>query len=70
MFRFLVRPLAAVLAIFLLSPAISSQSLIDEGLREFEELRLRQLQTVQSDGELTAFSSDGCSGNLSRNWQL
>ncbi len=70
MFRFLVRPLAAVLAIFLLSPAISAQSLIDEGLREFEELRLRQLQTVQSDGELTAFSSDGCSGNLSRNWQL
>jgi len=47
-----------------------AQSLIDEGVREFEELRLRQLQTVQASGEPAPFSTDGCSGNLSGNWKL
>lgn len=49
---------------------INAQSLLDEGVREFEELRLRQLQTVQSNSELAPFTTDGCSGNLSQNWKL
>jgi hypothetical protein len=58
------------LTCLLAAAPVSAESLIDEGVREFEELRLRQLQTVQSEGELGAFSSDGCSANLSLNWKL
>ena len=47
-----------------------AQSLIDEGVREFEALRMRQLQSVQVDSDIAAFTSDGCSGNLSKNWEL
>jgi len=58
------------LVTLLLPGVTAADSLLDEGLREFEQLRLRQLQTVQIDGELEAFTSDGCSGNLSANWGL
>ena len=37
-------------------------------MREIEELRLRQLRSVQGQGEIKAFSTDGCSGFQSRNW--
>ena len=55
---------------FVGTPVARAQSLIDEGGREFETLRMRQLQTVQSDSDIAAFTSDGCSGNLSKNWEL
>ena len=64
-----LQALIVVLAM-LLPTVIAADSLLDEGLREFEQLRLRQLQTVQVDGELESFTSDGCSGNLSSNWGL
>ncbi len=51
-------------------PTAVAQSLFDEGLREFEELRMRQLQTVQSDSDIATFTTDGCSGSLSKNWEL
>ncbi len=70
--RILVRQivLAALLTAALTAPAASAESLLDEGMRELEELRLRQLQTVQGDGEISSFTSDGCSGNLSSSWKL
>ncbi len=49
---------------------VNAQSWVDEGAREFEELRLRQLQTVQAVSEITAFASDGCSGGQSTGWEL
>ena len=55
---------------FVGTPVAIAQSLIDEGVREFESLRMRQLQTVQSNSDIAAFISDGCSGNLSKNWEL
>ena len=55
---------------FVGTPVAIAQSLIDEGVREFESLRMRQLQTVQSNRDIAAFTSDGCSGNLSKNWEL
>ena len=58
------------LVCLLATAAASAESLLDEGVREFEELRMRQLQTVQGEGGLGAFSSDGCSANLSLNWKL
>jgi hypothetical protein len=51
------------------SPAIS-ESLVNEGFRELEELRLRQLQTVKNDGDIAPFTSDGCSGGQSQNWDF
>jgi len=68
--NFIISRILLCLAGLLLAPAVSAESLLDEGLREFEELRLRQLQTVQGDGELALFTTDGCSGNLSGNWKL
>ncbi len=41
-----------------------------EKLREFEELRLRQLKTVQSNSKIKAFITDGCSGFQSKNWAI
>ena len=58
------------LAGLLLLTAAGAESLLEEGMREFEELRLRQLQTVQEESEIAPFSTDGCSGNLSQNWKL
>jgi len=49
---------------------LDAAPLIDDGMRELERLRLRQLQTVQGAGELAAFTTDGCSGNLSSGWRL
>lgn len=47
-----------------------AQSWVQEGAREFEELRLRQLQTIQNDTTISAFTSDGCSGGQSQGWDL
>ena len=41
-----------------------------EGMREIEEFRMRQLQTVQADAEIEPFTSDGCSGNQSKSWEI
>jgi hypothetical protein len=56
------------LAGLLLPTSLTAETLIHEGVREFEELRLRQLQSVQKEGDLTPFTTDGCSGRMSRNW--
>ena len=48
----------------------SADSLLDDGLRKIEQLRLLQLMTVQSNNDLAAFTTDGCSGNLSASWRL
>ncbi|MCP4983674.1 MAG: DUF2183 domain-containing protein [Gammaproteobacteria bacterium] len=48
----------------------NAQSWTTESLREIEELRLRQLQTVQLTSDIAAFSSDGCSGGQSRSWEF
>jgi hypothetical protein len=50
------------LAGLLMTSLVNAQSWAEEGAREFEELRLRQLQAVQGDSDITAFTSDGCSG--------
>lgn len=50
-------------------PQAMAQSWLQEGAREFEELRLRQLQTVQKDANLAPFTTDGCSGRQSYNWK-
>ncbi len=54
----------------LVTSLVQAQSWTDEGAREFEELRLRQLQTVQDAGTIAAFSSDGCSGGQSKSWEI
>lgn len=58
------------LAGLLMTSLVNAQSWAEEGAREFEELRLRQLQTVQGDSDITAFTSDGCSGGQSKSWEL
>jgi len=58
------------LVLSLMTSSATAQSLLHEGVREFEELRLRQLQTVQNDGDIAPFTTDGCSGRLSENWGL
>jgi hypothetical protein len=58
------------LAGLMMTSVVNAQSWVDEGAREFEELRLRQLQTVQGDSDITAFTSDGCSGGQSKSWEL
>jgi len=45
-------------------------SWLAEGAREFEELRMRQLQTVQNQGEIAPFTTDGCSGYQSKSWEF
>lgn len=52
----------------LLAPLALADSILGEGMREIENFRMRQLQQVQSDGNLETFTTDGCSGNLSKNW--
>ena len=47
-----------------------AESWIETGAREFEELRLRQLQTIQNESDIVPFTTDGCSGNQSQNWAL
>jgi len=47
-----------------------AQAWLDEGAREFEELHLQQLQTVQINKEISPFTTDGCSGFQSQNWKL
>jgi len=51
-------------------PPAQAESWLVEGAREVEELRLQQLRTVQSESEIAPFSSDGCSGYQSQNWEL
>ncbi len=53
-----------------IAPQLNAQTLVDEAIREFEELRMRQLQTVQGTGNIGPFTTDGCSGNLSSGWKL
>lgn len=59
-----------LLGAFLAASQAGAESLIDESLREFEELRLRQLAALQAGQQAAAFSTDGCSGNLSHGWRL
>lgn len=54
----------------LITPSVLAQSWVDEGAREFEELRLQQLQTVQKQNKIAPFTTDGCSGNLSSTWEI
>ena len=58
------------LVLSLMTPPVTAQSLLHESVREFEELRLRQLQTVQIKDNIAPFATDGCSGRLSENWGL
>ncbi len=53
-----------------LTTAVIAETWLVEGVREFEELRLQQLKTVQSNSSITAFSTDGCSGFQSHNWSI
>jgi len=54
----------------LITKSATAQSWAEEGAREFEELRLQQLQTVQKQNEIAPFSTDGCSGNMSNTWEI
>lgn len=47
----------------------TAKSWLAEGAVEFEKLRLRQLQTVQQQGKIKPFVTDGCSGYQSQNWE-
>lgn len=64
--------LALTLVAGVVAPTIGAcaQSWLDESLRDFEELRLRQLLTVQQGREPAPFTTDGCSGKLSDGWKL
>ena len=57
------------LASLLVASGVNAQSLLSEGARELEEFRLQQLSAVQSTSEISAFTTDGGSGNLSRGWE-
>jgi len=46
------------LAGLLMTSPLSAQSCVDQGAREFDELRLRQLQTAQAVSEITPFATD------------
>ena len=50
--------------------SVMAESWIETGSREFEELRLRQLQTIQNENDIAPFTTDGCSGDQSQNWEL
>ncbi len=54
----------------LIASSATAQSWLEEGARKFEELRLRQLQSVQAKGEIRPFTSDGCSGKQSEGWEM
>ena len=53
-----------------LSPLASAEILLVEGMREIEEFRMRQLQTVQSGAQISSFGTDGCSGSQSKTWEI
>lgn len=59
-----------ILTVILITPPVMAQSWDDEAAREFEELRLQQLQTVQKRSEIAPFTTDGCSGNQSETWEF
>jgi len=48
----------------------AAETLLAEGMRELEEFRLRQLQAVQAGAEIEPFTTDGCSGNQSKSWEI
>jgi hypothetical protein len=62
--------LLPLLALTLLSPPAAAETLLAEGMREIEEFRMRQLQAVQADAEVEPFTTDGCSGNQSKSWEI
>ena len=49
---------------------ILAETLLAEGMREIEEFRMRQLQSVQVAAEIMPFTTDGCSANQSKNWEV
>lgn len=59
-----------LLFVLISAPSLKAQSWLEEGFREIEELRLRQLQTVQKESDIKPFTTDGCSGFQSQNWEL
>jgi hypothetical protein len=64
------RKALAPLCLALLSPLAAAESLLAEGMREIEEFRMRQLQAVQAGAEIHPFTTDGCSGNQSKSWEI
>jgi len=62
--------LIACLALALLPSLAAAEGLLAEGMREIEEFRLRQLQAVQADAVIEPFTTDGCSGNQSKSWEI
>lgn len=53
-----------------MAPSAGAESLLDEAVFKFEEIRLRQLQTVQNNADISPFTTDGCSGLQSESWKL
>ena len=47
---------------------VYGESWVEQGAREIEELRLRQLASVQKDQVIKPFETDGCSGYQSATW--
>ena len=59
-----------LLTLALSTPLAGAETLLAEGMREIEEFRLRQLQAVQPDAGIEPFTTDGCSGNQSKSWEI
>ena len=59
-----------ILSCIIITNYVYAESLVEDGIRELEELKLQQLQTVQDKSEISAFTTDGCSGGQSQNWTL
>ncbi len=55
---------------FFLTATVNADSWLGEGARELENLRMRQLQTVQIGKNIADFASDGCSGGQSQGWEV
>ncbi|HEY9052613.1 MAG TPA: phosphatase domain-containing protein [Gammaproteobacteria bacterium] len=68
--RSLRRIFFILLCALIFTPVLKAESWLEEGFREIEELRLRQLQTVQKENDIKPFTTDGCSGFQSQNWEL
>ena len=68
-FEFHIRRIVLFLFCLVMLPLAGAETLLAEGVREIEELRMRQLQAAQDGAELSAFTTDGCSGNLSNSWE-
>ena len=45
--------------IAVVSFAVSAETLLEQGMRELEEYRMRQLQAEQDEATLAAFTTDG-----------